>query len=318
MAVVLWKSDPGQSWLSKIKGGHAVYSFRRALLRGRAFGWQTVVVGAVLTAALALVGAACGSSSPKSSGSATSGVATSGPALVVGTSADFPPTSFKDLKTGKIVGFENDMLRAVLPKMGRSFSWSQLDFNGLIPALQSGRINMVVSGLYDTTAREQVVDFVDYMKIPLAVMTLKSNLSSVTGPMGLCGHSVAYLVGSPPETTQLTQWSQQCTSAGKSGITQRGYQTVAEAVADISNGRTYAELEGDIVVLYVSKTQYGNKLGVAFDVAGGTSTIGIAVQKNSPLLAPLKTAVTDWINSPTYCSTAKTWDLTAGDLVRSC
>lgn len=202
--------------------------------------------------------------------------------------------------------------------MGRTFKWQQFDFNGLIPALQSDRINMVVSGLYDTAAREKVVDFVDYMKIPLAIMALKSHLGSIKTPMDLCGHTVAYLIGSPPETTQLTQWSQQCTGAGKGAIIQRGYQTVAEAVADISNGRTYAELEGDIVVLYVAKTQYGNKLGVAFDVTGGVSTVGIAVTKGSPLLAPLKTAMTSWINSPAYCTDAKKWDLTAGDLMRSC
>ena len=262
--------------------------------------------------------AACASSSPSSSSSASAASASHEPALTVGTSADFPPTSYKDPTTGKIVGFENDMLNYVVPKMGRTFTWQQLDFNGLIPALQSGRLNMVVSGLYDTAARAKVVDIVDYKKIPQAVMARKSNHGSLKTPMGQCGKAVAYLIGSPPETTQLTQWSQQCTSAGKSAITQRGYQTVAAAVADISNGRTFAELEGDIVVLYVAKTQYGNKLGVAFDVPGGTSTVGVAVAKNSPLLPSVKKAMTDFIASPAYCTAAQKWDLTPGDLLRPC
>ena len=284
--------------------------------RGLRSRWVSIVATSV---AVALGVAACSSSTPSAKGAPTSSPSsTSGPPLIAGTSADFPPTSFKDPTTGKIVGFENDMLSYVVPKMGRTFTWQQLDFNGLIPALQSGRINLVVSGLYDTAARRQVVDFVDYMKIPLAVMALKSNLPSLTTSMGLCGQTVAYLIGSPPETTQLTQWSQQCTAAGKGAITQRGYQTVSEAVADISNGRTYAELEGDIVVLYVAKSQFGNKLGVAFDVPGGTSTVGVAVAKNSPLFPSLKKAMTSFINSPAYCTAATTWDLTPGDLLRSC
>jgi len=93
---------------------------------------------------------------------------------------------------------------------------------------------------------------------------------------------------------------------------------VAEAVANITNGRTYAEIEGDIVVIYISNTQYGSKIGVAFDVAGGTSTIGMAVAKNSPLKAKLQQAMTSYINSQQYCTDAQKWQLTAGDLMRSC
>jgi polar amino acid transport system substrate-binding protein len=289
------------------------------------------VIGAVL---LSLTAAACGSSSKASSstsaptatpGSAASGAASTtattaaatGPALKIGTSADFPPLSSKSTDDS-IVGFENDMLNAAVPASGHTFAWSQLDFNGLIPALQSGRLDVVTSGLYDTPARSQVVSFVDYMQIPLAVLTLKENVSKVTGPMDLCGHVVAELVGSPPEADQLAQWSTQCTTAGKGAITAKTYQTVAAAVTDVSNGRAYAELEGDIVVLYISKTQFGGKLGSAFEVTGGTSTVGLAVAKNSPLLPSLTKAIKDWVASPAYCTAATKWSLTPGDLLRPC
>jgi ABC-type amino acid transport substrate-binding protein len=163
-----------------------------------------------------------------------------------------------------------------------------------------------------------VVDFVDYMKIPLAVITRKTDTASVKDYTGLCGHSVAYLIGSPPETTQIQQWSQQCTAAGKGAVTAQGYQTVAAAVTDVSNGRTFAELEGDIVVLYVAKTQFGNKLGVAFNVEGGTSNVGLALPKGSPLLSSVQAAMQSYIASPAYCDNAMTWDLTPGDLMRGC
>ncbi len=237
--------------------------------------------------------------------------------MTIGTSADFPPLSSKS-PSGGIVGFENDMLTHLTAATNHPFTWSQLDFNGLIPALQSGRLDMVTSGLYDTAARAKVVDFVDYMQIPLSVLTLKSNVAATTDATGLCGKTVAYLVGSPPETTQIEQWSQQCTTAGKGAITAQGYQTVAAAVADIINGRTFAELEGDIVVLYVAKSQFGNKLGVAFNVQGGTSKVGLAVQKGSPLLSEMQTAMTSYLASPAYCTDAKNWDLTPGDLLRTC
>jgi polar amino acid transport system substrate-binding protein len=286
------------------------------------------VIGAVL---LSLTAASCGSSSKASSSTSspaattattasstasTTAAATAGPALKIGTSADFPPLSSKSTNDS-IVGFENDMLNAAVPASGHTFAWSQLDFNGLIPALQSGRLDVVTSGLYDTPARSQVVSFVDYMQIPLAVLTLKENVTKVTGPMALCGHVVAELVGSPPEADQLAQWSTQCTTAGKGAITAKTYQTVAAAVTDVSNGRAYAELEGDIVVLYISKTQLGGKLGSAFEVTGGTSTVGLAVAKNSPLLPSLTKAIKDWVASPAYCTAATKWSLTPGDLLRA-
>lgn len=281
-------------------------------------------VGASLAVAISVTAGACGSSpkvtasSSASSIPSTSGTtAATGSKLTIGTSADFPPLSSKS-SSGTIVGFENDMLNTIIPKTGHTFSWTQLDFNGLIPALQSGRLDAVVSGVYDTAAREKVVSFVDYMQIPLAVLTLKSNASKVTGPSDLCGHVVADLVGSPPESSQLQQWSSQCTAAGQKPITEHSYQTVSQAVTNVANGRAYAELEGDIVVLYVSKTEFGNKLTSAFDVKGGTSKVGIAVQKNSPLLPTLRTAVSNFVASPAYCTDATKWGLTPGDLLRSC
>ena len=284
------------------------------------------VLGAVVLSLAAMT--ACSSSSKAASSTATSAAAASaiaptsttvsgGSQLKIGTSADFPPLSSKSTND-QIVGFENDMLNIAVPTAGHSFAWSQLDFNGLIPALQSGRLDAVVSGLYDTPARSQVVSFVDYMQIPLAVMTLQENLSKTTGPMDLCGHVVAELVGSPPEDTQLKDWSTQCTAAGKGAITARTYQTVSAAVTDVSNGRAYAELEGDIVVLYISKTQFGGKLGSAFEVTGGTSKVGLAVDKNSPLLPSLTKAVNDFVASPAYCTAATKWSLTPGDLLRPC
>jgi polar amino acid transport system substrate-binding protein len=284
--------------------------------------WAPVIA----VAFAALVAAACsssGSGSGSGSGSNAANAAnaangTKTQTLTVGTSADFPPVSFKKKDSSTITGFEDDMLKFLTPKLNAGYKWQQLDFNGLISALQSGRLSLVVSGMYHTDKRAEVVDFVDYMKIPLAVLTLKSNISKVTGPMSLCGKSVAYLVGSPPELTQLDAWSKQCKSAGKSGIDATGYQSVSQAVANVSNGRTFAELEGDIVVLYVANSQYGSKLGVGFDVPGGTSTIGLAVKKGSSLLPKIKAAMKAFIASPAYCTAAAKWQLTPGDLLRKC
>ncbi|MDQ1682611.1 MAG: polar amino acid transport system substrate-binding protein [Frankiaceae bacterium] len=267
---------------------------------------------------------AAASPTPSTTGSAPADTATASPAaatggkpLVIGTSGDFPPLSYKG-STGAIVGFEDDMMKAIGASMGRSVTWQQFDFSGLIPALQSGRIDAVVSGLYDTAARANVVDIIDYMQIPLGVMTLKDNAAKTKSATDLCGKSVAYILGSPPELAQIQQWSDACKAAGNAAVTATGYKSVAAAVADIVNGRTYAELEGDITVLYVSQTQYGDKLGVGFNVEGQTSKVGIAVAKGSQLATDLKPAVAAWMASPAYCTDVTQWKLSAGDLLQPC
>jgi ABC-type amino acid transport substrate-binding protein len=259
---------------------------------------------------------AASSAAASATDAASSAPSAGGQPLVLGTSGDFPPLSYKD--GSSIVGFEDDMAKALGKTLGRTVTWQQFDFSGLIPAVQSGRIDGVVSGLYDTAARQQVVDIVDYMQIPLGVMTLKQNAATTQSATDLCGKNVAYILGSPPELTQIQQWSDDCKKAGKAAITPAGYKSVAAAVADIVNGRTYAELEGDITVLYVSQTQYGDKLGVGFDVQGQTSKVGVAVKKGSPLVAQLKSAIDAWMNSPDYCAAVTKWKLSAGDLIKPC
>lgn len=279
-------------------------------------GSRRAVAAVAIASATMVTLAACGGSS--SGGGGDNGGSSSGKSLTIGTSADFPPMSFKKEGSSSVVGFEDDMLKFLTDKIGDTYSWKQLDFNGLIPALQSGRLDVIVSGMYHTDERAQTVDFVDYMKIPLAVLTKKENTDKVNGPMDLCGKSVAYLLGSPPELDQIKSWSKDCEKAGKGKITASGFQSVAQAVANVSNGRTFAELEGDIVVLYIANTQYGAKLGTAFNVPGGTSTVGLAVKKGSPLLQQMKDAMAAYIASDQYCSDAQQWSLTPSDLMREC
>jgi polar amino acid transport system substrate-binding protein len=282
------------------------------------------VAAAAGLASLALV-TACGSSStsktsaaPSSAAPAASTSTAAAKHIIVGTSGDFPPLSSLDAKSGKIVGFEDDMMKAVTAKLGWTFEWKQITFAGLIPALASKRLDAIVSGMYDTEKRRAQVDFVDYMQVPLSVMTLSSNASKTTGADKLCGESLAYITSSPPELDQIQTWSKACTTAGNKAISAVPFESVSQAVNAVASGRVFGELEGDIVTIYISKTQFGDKLAVAFDVKGGTSTVGLATSKGSPYQADLSAGIKAYVASDEYCTDAKKWNLTAGDTLRSC
>jgi hypothetical protein len=93
---------------------------------------------------------------------------------------------------------------------------------------------------------------------------------------------------------------------------------VAQGVKAVATGRVYAQIEGDIVTLYISRTEFGDKLGVAFNVEGEKSVVGMAVAKDSPLTPDLQSAMQTYIASPAYCESAKEWQLTPTNPMRQC
>lgn len=80
------------------------------------------------------------------------------PALKVGTSADYPPYESKDDK-GNYVGFDMDLVREVGKRIGRDVEIIDMGFDGLIAAVQEGKIDGVIAAMQATDARKEKVDF---------------------------------------------------------------------------------------------------------------------------------------------------------------
>lgn len=91
--------------------------------------------------------------------------------LRVGMSVDYPPLAYK--QEGRIVGIEADSALAVSKLLGRELKLVELDFEDLIPALQEGRIDVIMSGMSVTPKRsEQVVFAEPYMNIGQMAITV--------------------------------------------------------------------------------------------------------------------------------------------------
>jgi len=88
------------------------------------------------------------------------------------TDATFPPMEF--VKNGQRTGFDIELVEALGEVMGKKIEWIDIDFKGLIPALQAGRADIAVSAIYITDDRKKVVDFTDaYYAGGLVVLTKK-------------------------------------------------------------------------------------------------------------------------------------------------
>lgn len=78
--------------------------------------------------------------------------------LVVGTSGNMPLMSEK-LMTGELVGFDIDMAKAMAETMGVKLELKSMPFDQLIPALEQGKVDVVLSNLTMTVERNMRVAF---------------------------------------------------------------------------------------------------------------------------------------------------------------
>ncbi len=95
--------------------------------------------------------------------------------LILGCSADYPPFEFK--MNGKIVGFAPDLANLICKKLGYSLEIKDMDFSSLIAALNSGRIDFIMSSMTVTEERMKRIDFSQvYYEAKLAVIYRKNNI----------------------------------------------------------------------------------------------------------------------------------------------
>lgn len=94
--------------------------------------------------------------------------------LILGTSADYPPFEF--IKGGETVGLDIDVAQFIANRLNRKLIVQDMDFNGLIPALQSNKVDFVMAGLSISEERKKNVDFtIAYFEPQFTLLTLKDN-----------------------------------------------------------------------------------------------------------------------------------------------
>ena len=85
-------------------------------------------------------------------------VPTKGRVLKIGVCATREPMTFMD-KGGKVSGHEGELARIIAAKLGRPVEFHDMKFMALIPALQSGKIDLIITGMTATDERRKAVDF---------------------------------------------------------------------------------------------------------------------------------------------------------------
>lgn len=78
--------------------------------------------------------------------------------LILGTNATYPPFEFID-ENSKITGFDMELIDELSKRIGFKYEILNMAFDGLIPALKSGKIDIVAAAMSATPDRKKAVDF---------------------------------------------------------------------------------------------------------------------------------------------------------------
>ena len=126
--------------------------------------------------------------------------------LVIGMELNYPPFEMTD-KSGTPTGVGVEMGRALCDYLHRPIQIENMPFEGLIPALKTGRIDLIISSMTATDERRKSIDFSDpYLNTGLAILTKKSGPIQGIGDLDRPGVNVVVKTGTTGETYARTHF----------------------------------------------------------------------------------------------------------------
>jgi polar amino acid transport system substrate-binding protein len=236
----------------------------------------TIVVSALLTVAIMT---ACASSPQTDEGGEST-------VLTMATSADYPPYEFYETAsgTGDPIGFDIDIAKSITTKLGYTLEIQDMDFNGIIPAIQAERVDFAMAGMTPTEERKQSVDFSQtYYDAKNTIVALAD--SGFSSYEDLAGKTVGVQLGSIQENEAKEH------AESIEGMTVEPRNKVSELVQEIKAGRLDAAIVEDTVAKgYIANNPDLEFVTIESDEASGSA---IAFPKGSPLLEEFDQALTE-------------------------
>ncbi len=153
--------------------------------------------------------------------------------LRVGFDAGYMPFEMTD-KNGNYIGFDMDMARELAKSMGVKFVPVNVDFDGMIPALLTGKIDIIISAMTVTQERNLKIGFTDpYIVVGQSILLNKKLEGTITSWEQL--NDPKYNVVSRQGTT-----GEEAVKRFLPKATFRTFEKEADGALEVANGRADA------------------------------------------------------------------------------
>ena len=209
--------------------------------------------------------------------------------LYVGTNAEFYP--FEYLEDGKIVGFDAELIEAIGKKLNKEIVWKNMAFDGLLPALQSKKIDVIIAGMTATPERKKFVNFSDPYFVSNQMIIVNTNdekSKDITSYETLPNHSVGVVLGYTGDVavSKLENIDVQRFNGASEAIMSLKAKKVQAVVIDSEPAKNYV------------KNNKGLKL-ISTDIAKEEYSIAVS-KENKKLAEDINSAYKELVNDGTF------------------
>lgn len=218
--------------------------------------------------------------------------------LKVGAEATFPPFEFQDEKSKEYVGFDVDLMKAIGKQMGVEVQIVNTAFDGLIPALEGGQIDVIASAMTITDERAKKVNFSKpYYQAGLSIV-VKADDNTIKSFKDLEGKRIAVQIG----TTGALQASK------IKDAKVREFNNASEAYLELKAGGADAVVNDLPVNQYFLVKSGGSKEAKLAGEVLDAEEYGIAVaKKNTELAGKINKALDELKQNGEYAKIYEKW-----------
>ncbi len=227
--------------------------------------------------------------------------------ITVGSDIAYAPVEFYRDGT-EVVGIDPDLADALGETLGVRFTFVNTPFDGLIPALQSERFDIIMSAMSVTPERAEEIVFLEYFTVGTALLVQAGNPDAIQDLRDLCGRTVALQKGTTQEEVAVGQRAR-CEEQG-STLEILTFERDTEALLQVQNGRAAANLNDSPVAAYNAQRD------LRFEVVGeqiDAGPYGVGMRRgDTELHTALQAALQETVANGTYDRVLARWDVEQG------
>jgi glutamine transport system substrate-binding protein len=246
--------------------------------------------------------AACGTSgneeSSDTNGSDSAEQAEDKPVLQVGTEATFAP--FEYMEKGEIVGFDADLLEAVMAEAGYEYEYKNVGWEAMLASVQGGDLDFGVAGITINDKRKESFDFsVPYFQSTHVIVFNEG--AGIEGAEDLKDINVGVQTGTTGADAAEKVLGDNAKNISK-------YETQALAFMALKNGDVEAVVTDNVVAAEYVKNNPDAGVEMVTDEASFESEYyGFMFQKGSEYQAEISDALSTVIENGTYQEIYNEW-----------
>lgn len=195
--------------------------------------------------------------------------------LRVGMELAYPPFETKD-DAGNPTGVSVDLAKAFAASLGMEADIENIAWDGLIPSLQTGKVDVVISSMTVNDKRRKQVDFSDpYAKAYLALLVGKTSPVKTAADLNAAGRVIAVKQGSTGDTYAREHFSNAAINA---------FDSENACVTEVIQGKADAFIY-DQLTIYRNSAKFADAAWALYLPSQNAEGWGMAFQKGSALTA---------------------------------